>query len=382
MTKRILALVLVLLTAVPFLGVSEQYDKVFDDLGNFLLYVDRVLEDERFVLEYVEAFNNNRTQDNLLIARTAVASALREIKAMEVPSATLTNKESMMLMLEGVEVEALTYLYDHIDVVKDGAIADLLTISDTLLFDVCFEPALENLMKKCRLYSENIVFEARDMVYTTNYLLLQLNSDSTGEFWQYIYDNTAVLKDEMVFNTDYEALVKLESGNIDQIARIYEEIKDLGAFEDYFIDITIQAAETGDVSVFKNNRTEIIGEGVVFPMPEWGALYDAEYLYIFSEPGTDDLYLHTMGSEITKAPDRIKITAPGITIDDMQMYLDSLTVLEYNPVYEFDTVDGVTTLYLMAQKDASQLMIVWNENETVLYLAPPVVSLVPYMYWK
>ena len=218
----------------------------------------------------------------------------------------------------------------------------------------------------------------------TNYLLLQLkNGGNTDAFWNDIKESTAVLKGEMdVFYEDMTEVAKMAGTNLDQMEDNIDSIEVLGGFEDYFLNITIEAAETGDLSVFMSNRTEIIGETQVFPMPEWCLPTEMEYTYIFSEPGTDNLYVYTMGNEITSAPDRIKITANGITLDDIQIYLDSLYYLEYNPVYEFVTEGDVVNLYLMAEKGESSLMVIWNENETVLYLMPPAASLVPYMYWK
>ena len=51
-------------------------------------------------------------------------------------------------------------------------------------------------------------------------------------------------------------------------------------------------------------------------------------------------------------------------------------------MYEFATEDDEITLYVMAEKGESTLMIIWNESETIVYLMPPAVSLVPYIYWK
>ena len=75
----------------------------------------------------------------------------------------------------------------------------------------------------------------------------------------------------------------------------------------------------------------------------------------------------------------------GAVFDENHKY-DALTLGEFyeafNEVYEFDTEDDEITLYVMAEKGESTLMIIWNESETILYLMPPAASLVPYMYWK
>jgi len=369
---------------IPFSAFSEGNDAIFNELGDFLLYADRLLEDELFSIKYVEQFDQTRTQDDLLIARCAVQSALREIENMSPPRMSMTDDVYFSYMLEGAEVEALSLLYENLAVIRDEKINVLFNVYETLLTDVYFEPALDNLMKEITLHRLDIEYDARDYVLMTNYLLLQLkNGGNTEAFWNYIRENTTVLKGEMdVFYTDMKEVAKMAGENLDKMEDNIDSIKVLGGFEEFMLKITIEAAETNDLSIFKNNRTEIIGETQVFPMPEWSLASDMEYTYIFSEPGTENLYVHTMGNEITAAPDRIKITAKGITIDDMQIYLDSLYYLEYNPVYEFVTEDSVINLYLMAEKGESQLMVIWNESETIIYLMPPAASLVPYMYWK
>lgn len=384
MIKRILALIMIFCMLVPFGVFSEGNDAIFNELGNFLLYTDRLLEDELFAIRYVEQFDKTRTQDDLLIARCAVQSALQEIEAMEIPQMSMTDDEYFSYMLKGAEVEALSLLYENLEVIRDEKINVLTGMYETILADVYFEPALDNLMKEISLHRMDIQYDARDCVLMTNYLLLQLkNGGNTDAFWNGIKESTAVLKGEMdVFYEDMTEVAKMAGTNLDQMEDNIDSIEVLGGFEDYFLNITIEAAETGDLSVFMNNRTEIIGETQVFPMPEWSLPTEMEYTYIFSEPGTDNLFVHTMGNEITSAPDRIKITANGITIDDIQIYLDSLYYLEYNPVYEFVTEGDVVNLYLMAEKGESSLMLIWNENETILHLMPPAASLVPYMYWK
>lgn len=384
MKKKLFVLILVFCMMIPVFAHSEGNDAIFNELGNFLLYTDRLLEDELFAIRYVEQFDKTRTQDDLLIARCAVQSALQEIEAMEIPQMSMTDDEYFSYMLKGAEVEALSLLYENLEVIRDEKINVLTGMYETILADVYFEPAFDNLMKEISLHRMDIQYDARDCVLMTNYLLLQLkNGGNTDAFWNVIKESTAVLKGEMdVFYEDMTKVSKMAGTNLDQMEDNIDSIEVLGGFEDYFLNITIEAAETGDLSVFMSNRTEIIGETQVFPMPEWCLPTEMEYTYIFSEPGTDNLYVYTMGNEITSAPDRIKITANGITIDDIQIYLDSLYYLEYNPVYEFVTEGDVVNLYLMAEKGESSLMVIWNENETVLYLMPPAASLVPYMYWK
>ena len=384
MAKKLLSLFLVLLLLTPFSALPESNDAIFNELGNYLLYADRLLEDELFAIRYVEKFNESRTQDDLLSARCALTSSLNEVTGMALPEMSMTEDEYFSYMIEGAEVETLALLYENLSTIREERVLTLMSMLDTMTTDVYFEPALDNLMEKTEKYRLDVEYDALDLVYMTNYLLIQLkNGGKIGDFWNVIKEETKVLCLYMDhFYDEIDVLPDLASENLDRMKKNIDEIDVLGGFDEYFLDITMEAIQKNDVSVFKNNRTEIHAEGAVFPMPEWEGMFDAVYQYIFSEPGTDRLYLHSMGQEILTPPDRIKITVPGVTIDDMQMYLDSLTLLEYNPVYEFSSQGDEITLYLMAEKDGGMLMIIWNEAETLLYLQPPVISLVPYLYWK
>lgn len=385
MAKRILAMILVLVLATPFFAVSEGNDPIFNELWNYIMFTDRLLEDEIFASMYFQKFYESRTQEDLLIAKAAIHSAYREVQKLEVPEFSMTEDECLRYMDEGVEIEALLLSYEKADTMKESSLLFFVNLIDSIEADVCFEPALVNLKEQLSHYERDTVYEARNLVYMVNYLLLQLkNEDEINAFWQAVKENTTIVKSHMdAFNTDIEAVISLGGENLDRLELNLDELNVLKeGFNDYLLDITIKAAETGDLSIFKQNRTEIIGETQVFPMPEWRLPSEMEYTYIFSEPGTDNLYIHAMGNKITSAPDRIKITIDGITIDEISDYIDSLSILEYNPIYEFKTNENEISLYVLAEKGGSELMIIWNEKETIVYLMPPAASLVPYMYWK
>ncbi len=385
MTKKILAMILVFVLAMPFFAVSEGNDPIFNELWNYIMFVDRLLEDEIYASMYFDKFYESRTHEDLLIAKAAIHAAYKEVQKLEIPVFSMTEDECLRYMDEGVEIEALLLSYEEANTMKESTVLFFMNLINTIEAEIYFEPALENLKEQLAHYERDVVYEARNLVYMTNYLLLQLkNEDGIDAFWQSVKENTTIVKSDMdAFNTDIEALISLGGENTDRLELNLDELNVLKeGFGDYMLNITIEASEIGDLSIFKQNRTEIIGETQVFPMPWWLFPTDAEYTYIFSRPGTDELFLMAAGSKITSAPDRIKITLEALTLDDIQEYLDSLTILEYNATYEFALEDGVDTLYLMAEKGDGTLMLIWNESETILYLMPPAVSLVPQMYWK
>ena len=385
MAKRILAMILMLVLAMPFFAVSEGNEALFNEIWNYTMFIDRLLEDEISAIMYFDKFYESRAHEDLLIAKAAIHAAYKDALSLEAPQFSMTEEECLHYMDAGVEIEALLLSVEEAETARTSTLLFFENLIDTIETEIYFQPALENLKEQLTYYARDTVYEARNIAYMVNYLLLQLGGgDKTDAFWQSLKENTTVVKKHMdTFTTDIEALITMSGENIDQIEQNIDKINVLiEGFGDYMLNITLEASESGDMTIFKKNRTEIIGEPVVFPMPQFILPSDAEYTYIFSEPGTEELYVISAGSEITSAPDRIKITAKGITLDDIQEYLDYLTILEYNPAYEFALEDGVDTLYLMAEKGDGTLMIIWNESETIVYLMPPAVSLVPYIYWK
>ena len=384
MIKRCFALALVIVLVIPFFAFSEGNDAIFNELGNYLLYVDRLLEDENFALHYIEKFSETRTHDDLLIARAAIQSALREIENMEVPQMSMTEDEYFSYMLAGAEVEALALLYEEFEVLRNEKIYRLKGMHKTMLTDVYFEPALENLMKEVPLVRLHNQYYARDMAYMTNYLLIQLkDGGKIDAFWDVIRESTVIMKNEMdVFYTDLDEISDLTGKNLDNIGANIDKMEVLSGFSEYLLDLTLDAIGKNDRSVFKNNRTEIIGEPEVFPMPEWCLPTDMKYTYTFSDPETGDLYVHRMGNEISIAPYQIKVMVSDVTINDIQIYLDSLVLLEYNPYYEFLEDTDEVMLYLSAEKNGGLIEMFWSEEETKLFFLAQSASLVPYMYWK
>ena len=110
--------------------------------------------------------------------------------------------------------------------------------------------------------------------------------------------------------------------------------------------------------------------------PEMG-----EYLFIFSQPGTDNLYVHSMGNEIERAPDRIKMTFTGVSGTDAVDYIKLLFNAGFSAAYELVKEEDGEKLYIQADKGASTLTVIWSEKETIVYLMPPAAMMMPLLYY-
>jgi len=382
--KRIFSFVLavcLLLSLPAFAGAAT--DAFYATLGDYILYYDRVLEDELWAYKYAEKFNSDRTYDNLNIARVAVQSAMREISSMEAPVYAIGDTETIDMMMSGLEADALMYTLDEIGILREEKVIRLQAVFETLINDVYYQPMLDNLMEKIALYRQDIRLDAISTVHFMNYLLVQAGDKEKAEaFWESVRGQTKVVSEYMdEYLTDAMTIAEAEDLLLDEAAACGDELQKLIGFGDVYILLMEEAVQTGDTSLFIEGRTEIKGEYEVFPEAWWMAPEMGEYLFIFSQPGTDNLYVHSMGNEIERAPDRIKMTFTGVSGTDAVDYIKLLLNAGFSAAYELVKEEDGEKLYIQADKGASTLTVIWSEKETIVYLMPPAAMMMPLLYY-
>lgn len=383
--KRILAAaVLIAMLIMPNAGAQINAEALYETLGNYILYYDLLLADELWAYDHIEAFYGDRTYDNLNIARAAVQSALREIRNMETPVYGISAGDSVEMMAAGIETDALVYMIEEIDVFIENRLIRLQDMFDFLIRNVYYEPALENRMERIGLYRQDVLMDAESTAHFINYLALQIGKyDDSEAFWNYIRENTTVIAEYMsVFMQDELMIAEAETDLLDKISECGAMITNNVAFDDVLCLLWDEAAETGDTSGFLNARTRIAGEYEIIPEAWWMTPETGEYLYLFSDPETGDIFVHTMGNEIIGAPDKVRITYTGITGTDAVDYLEFLIGCGFSPLYELVNEDGKNVLYVIVNKGNSAFTMIWSEEETIVYLSSPLVMTVPVLFFE
>lgn len=384
--KRIFAVVLILMMSFSVFARAENSggsDAFYETLGNFILFCDRLLEDELWVYGYVEAFYEERTYDRLNMARTAVQSAMREIRTMELPEYGISREDDISMMASDIDIDALIEEIDGAYTTWESAIIRLESLFDILVMDIYYEPALDNLMRGIELFRQSAYMDAQSLVNLMNYLLLQADSFGMSEdFWSYIKENTVVVSGQMnVYGNDEISLAEAEGELIDKIADNNMKISQNIELRDVYMLLIDEAVETWDFSILEANRTQIEGEYEVFPEAVWMMPENGEYLYIFTDPETDGVFIHTMGNEIDNAPDRIQMTFKGITGTQAVDYIRLLLSYGVETDYRIVEEDGKQSLQMLAQKGRNKLMMIWSEEKTIVYLTSPLGMTVPTIFY-
>lgn len=382
--KRVFVIVLMVMLLMPAAYAQRDMDAFYETLGDYILYHDRLLSDELFVYDYVEAFYEERTFDNLNIARMAVQSALREIRNMEMPVFGISEEDTVDMMVAGIEADALMYTIEGVSTFCEESIIRLESLFDSLLMDVYYEPALDNLAEKIELYRQDAAMNAQSVVHLMEYLLIQVgDEDRCGEFRRKIRENTETVSGAMS-DAGYDDILEIaeaENELLDRVAENIDKIQKNSGFREVIILLLQEAVDTGDVSALISARTEIAGEYETFPEAWWMSPEMGEYLYIFPDPETEELFFHTMGNDIVCAPDRIKMTFKGVEGTDAVDYLALLMSYGIPTQHELTEEEGVQKLYVLANKGESTLMLIWSEEETFVYLSPPLAMTVPIAFY-
>lgn len=366
------------LVFVPCAQCEQTSERLYDELGNYLHFADRIYEDQLWVISYAEKFLETREFEDLLKARAAAQAAIRELSGMQAPVTVLMDDEYMAYVDRKLEMEAVDIAYENAAQQRDDAIVMLINIFEALMSDVYFEPLLELFQQELALERKLIEASARDEVYFSAYMLSQLGNGE--DFWNYMRENLVVISRMMPesIGTEAENLDRADE-NMLLIEGWVDELEVLSGYDDYWILMMQESLETGDFSKFKSEATVIANQAPVMPLDVWMNAYDSEYLYLYSD-GEEKLYMYPAGAQITNVPDTVKITAYDVTVDEIVGYVEMLADTDCSPVYEIAEKDGVQHLYVLAQKDGAKLMIIWNAAVTDVFLTSPLVDLVPSLY--
>lgn len=377
--KKLFAMLLVLaLMLMPFAGGEQENDRFYEEMGNYLHYVDRLIEDQLWAIRYTETFLENRTFDNLIIARTAVQAAMREIERMEVPVSVLTADEFDFYADLGVEVEAVEIAYENAGNMKRDALRFLMNLFESLLSDIYFLPLLETFTDELALEKLLLEAEARDTAYFAAYMLAQLQNGE--DFWAYMRENLPVISVQMPESiASPEQILVLSDENLLRMEAWINELDVMSGYDDYWLDVFEEALETGDFSKIDEKCTQIENRGVMMPTDDWMSAYTADYWYVYSDE-QGDMFFHPMGTEVTSVPNRVMIVAEGVSQNEILEYVETLGYAGCSIAYDIYEEDGMTKLFVIAEKDGEKLYLVWNELECVAYLMEPFADLLPSMY--
>lgn len=381
MSKRIIAVVVTFALIATCLvgcsskGLEEKEIALQKQWIACLEFTEETYKTMEWVFSYAEAFACDNSWDSMMKARAACGSAILALNGLEVPEALLTPEEYTALLEEGIEADVVYQEFHYLDTNCGYRVDTLRRLECYLRDDIYLAPSADQLSAWLKTNRENIRLQCEYMCLTTNYLLLQLGSDS---LWKEMPERfPTIASSQKKWNQDQEAL-QVECGEV--LNAIEGLLKDENAYlgtSEYTLKLVQEAVDTGDLSRLEAVIHRMDGVPTYFPLPFWLPV-ETMWHYLVPDTESDSPRFAQVGEQLNQVPSACYISCDEIALEDVTAYGEYLSQWG---IETYDTWnDTKDTWQLLAKSGSCTMMIEWTEDETLLYLTEPVGCLIPELY--
>lgn len=355
----------------------EVANKLCEDWFQLLLEKENAYQSLYRMLDYTDAYLQDRSWDSLLKARAAASAGVLALRQAEIPTMSLTDEECALLIDAGIEVNEVQREYENLQTNRNYLIDTMSLWCYTLEDDVFLRTSLEEeIPVKAELDRDFRNLECRYYCNLTNYLLLQMGQ--TRQLWdQWLEQLPTLAAFREEWYEDIDAVIAQTTPILDEIALQEIRMGTVLGTSSYLLEIVQDAVETGDLTALSREVSTASDTPGYFPIPTW--MPDVVKLYLVTEPDSGQKRLVRAGEELTGVPSACYIscgTIPQEEVENYQAQLEALGIATYG---EWETPGE--TYQLLVKSDRSYLMVEWNQEETAIFLTEPVGCLIPALYY-
>lgn len=374
-TAAVLAITLALCLFAGCAGASEPDEEAVmaDNWEAYLSVNEQIHTAFQWAFSYAESYALENDWESLLKARAAASAALITLRQLEAPESTLTDEQYDALLAKGIEADVVLTELSAMPQFLQSKQDTLALLNYHLKQDIFLTPDAEMFADWVQSSIKIDDLDAQYVWLTTNYLLLQTKQDKLWDSWQ--KDFPGLAEDITQWQTTADELMVQADSLLDTMAEELVLYEGYAGTSEYALEIVKEAVATGDLTELAQNLNRMEGVPGYFPVPEW--LPDVTWLYVSGESGSDDLELIRTGDVIAKAPAACYIACPDISLRDARAYCEELKRWGLEP---YETEDDEGNYQMLVKQGDSQLLLKWDEAETVLYFTDPVGSLIPSLY--
>lgn len=299
---------------------ESAFQTLQSDWENRLSVTNEIYQQIFWALDYVDAWTQDQTWENLAKAKTACLLLTDYLDAVTYPEMALTSEEKLFLGRNGVSI---VYLENY---------SDLNFICETVRMYVRYYlfPNLEQSFYVADLLnSANIAASVRkeleynqDFLYlNTNLLFLPFYTEQEGvAFWQTLQEKYPLLfPSDSVWSTDDEALANRVSSLVVPFSN-----NDQSHMEALLQNAARSKNELMDIADNREReKLTITGCPKLIPMPEW---YSSNYaLYRFIRYVEGNRSTPQCGDVLTTGDCSMEIFLKGVTAQQFEDYIELLT---------------------------------------------------------
>jgi len=371
------------LAAAVFAGVSyhEKYSQVFAARENlyqqwerYLSFSEALKSVQLWTLEYVDAFFQEDSWDNLVRARAAVAAGKVKLNRLEAPQ----------LELDGDLREALKKLIEERAILMDGfsSAAMELKSARNLMANLTYSLEEFFLYQKERLLMdaqvryamEDIALDGAYIAAATNRLYAAWDMKARFEKLEEKYPTLAGFGEP--WEKNLRTLETRADSLVDQMDALYMQYSSSLLYAESSqkdVEAAVYEGKTGELLL---QCQAIEGMPAALPAPLW-LQEPRETFYVQDVDGKTQIVV--FGTDLECVPSSVVFYYDYVTREEYEDYCRYLQSAGCTCL-ESKKADG--SIVALIEKDGSSLAIQWSEGETMLINRSPMASLMPPLLYE
>ena len=382
--KKLICVVLLVFLALGavFAHAESANNRLYQDLVNYIDSCEGRMSAMNWAFEYVKAYTESGTWEDLVRARAAASSAYRYLDQIPMPQMTTSPDESLALMDAGIEAEVVEEHYFSLIEDFDYDRVTYISLMSHLMDNAFLKDDFEFLKKWLDVEEKSLDAEGIYLWYMYNYLTEQIYPGIDGvscveqakERWPFL----SLYFGE--WETDGEKIGELVGAKLDEYQKLEKDAVVLTEEQEYSVDVLEQMIENNDLEAIKAQLLTIAGEPARFPAAYYVNAETARYYYAYVDQETFETRLVTCFDDLSVTPSSLMIRCDSVSVDEFVYYL---LLLDKFGIYHQDTfgeTDADIDYSGIAVSGESFLSITWDDEAIQFFFPEPAGSMVPELY--
>ena len=297
--------------------------RMCDDLLAYVAAREGFYGNLLWVLDSFEAFDKDRTWENLLIARGIVDLAHADTESASFPDMQMTVEDEMELLKEGIDLGFLETARDSFNGTQENTKNDLLEFKSDTMEDVWLEEGWNVAMRKATVLKKMYEAGLQFMACMVEHILVSVGDKEVESYVRGAMQKSCPRTAALLPDTIIQSPAELEASGskiLDKIEELrYERNEISGIYIDYLYTLNDQIVERNYQKI-GTGLLEIEGKPLTLLCPYWIAYENFSY-YWTANGVPQEIAART---SITTAPNACRIEEADVAREEVMAYLEAL----------------------------------------------------------
>ena len=370
-----------LASAENIVSVKSTKETLRNALLEPLKMYEQMYAEWKWASKYVQDYVDDPTWENLLKARAACSAARESYQDYSQIDTDFTQYQFRVFMDEGIDAEDLVVFLDDTKEKESGHIQ----VAELFLhLDFCFLDCEDRITEYLTLVDKIFEYNATEYWLLANKLLLQIDEYSFFEELSKQLPTLSVDQHDWIDDADqleFEWSEHLEAAESIQqeydsfyhkyVTNILAHVNDISQLGAYHLHSYYRP--NFDISEIASDLWSVSNVPCYIPYPYWITFEDIyNWTYAYGGSGVNRV---STCEAIGDPVDSISLTCDGISIDDAQLYKETLTKYGFE-IQEKTVNEDSLSGYFSAKRGECEILVRWSSTETYLELGYPTACMV------